>query len=119
MAPRCTAKWNSWINPSEIPPTTDPTDGQIVIGNVTGGNFVGSHIVNGMTHTKLKGKCKDNPRHHIKFDSEENGVIFTYEGVIVDIPEKTALGKRSRRNAVDRKEEMAQGDEVWVGVKTT
>lgn len=119
MAPKCTEKWDSWINPPDYPPSGDPTDGLITIGAVSGEDFRGTHLKDGKLHDKLKGKCKDKPHHRIHFESEEDGVIYTYDGQIIEFKKKSVIGTRSKRNAKDKKKKLDGDDDVWVGVKST
>lgn len=121
----CTDKYESWINPSEIPPKPPHNDGIIEIGAVTAGGFRGKHTVGGTTFTELNGKCKDKPN-RMKFTTKENGVTFTYEGKVVPCGTlKLVVGTRTQAKDAAVGEDDAKRakppdeDEVWVGVKTT
>jgi hypothetical protein len=117
MARRCHINWDSYVDPTD--PTT-PNNGKIFIDEMNGqGHLRGRHRKDGHDYP-LEGECNDNP-HHIEFDTDEG---FHYEGLVFDVGnQRFAVGTRSaaRRGLRDKSKggKEIDGEEVWVGVKTT
>ena len=116
---KCQDPWLSWINPRTFPPpNTNPNDGKITIEDDGVGGLKGTHVhPDGSKHNKIKGKCKDTPD-RIRFESDEDGVVFIYRGLIFDYNSQTYIvGVRLDGNRTER--DARADDDVWVGVKTT
>ena len=110
--------WDSFINPPTFPPkASDQNDGKITLKD-TAGDLTGEHAVGGKVFKDIKGKCRKTPD-RMKFDSVEDGITFTYCGMIIEVlGNRFAIGCRTKTSSKDRKP-LDGDDEVWVGVKTT
>jgi len=122
MAFKCQIDWDSWINPRKTPPPRPPTDGKFVILTMTGAKFTGQHQDNrGNRLHDMEGTCQDRPHHRIRINCREHlpsgPIIHSYDGQILDDEAVERLAVGIRKGGGGRG--LDNGDDVWVGVKST
>lgn len=122
---KCQGIWLSWIN---LSPSFPPNEGFFTVDALdpATGDFTGTHH-HPDGDFAIKGNCKhptpENPDqpHHIEFQRIEGDCTYTYNGDIITIgtdpPVDMAIGKRHRDCGPDVV--MDDGDDDWVGQKTT
>lgn len=118
------AKCEEMIMESILPFSANPADGLFLIEDVDGnGNMKGKYRKAGGNpgdEEEIKnGKCKENEK---KFECERVG--FKYDGSVFSFNNDeivVVVGKRSPKQDAKREKggKEANGDEVWVGVKTS
>jgi len=109
MARKCKHKWKSFIN--------DLPDDEIEVEDDTAGKLTGKHH-RSIGDIAFTGWCTEGPPHHMNIQTNEN---FEYDGDIHDPPgEKLIVVGTRSRFIIDKdgKRTKADGDDVWVGVKT-
>jgi len=112
MAFKCEVNWTSIL-----PFSADTDDGEILVDEVRpNGDMRGRHRKN--TQEKpVTGRCRSGPD---GFQCEREG--FKYNGEIFDVGNtRIVVGHRLPAKAVNEREggKKVDGEEVWVGVKTT
>jgi hypothetical protein len=110
MAFRCNHHWRSFVN--------EQPDGVLRVLTMTGSHFTGEHD-KGSSHTPgFRGDCRDRPSHEIHIETDEN---FEYNGRIYDAGnQRFVVGTRNGFTIdKDGNRIKGDGDDVWVGVKTT
>jgi len=112
------AKCDLMVMESKLPFSSNTDDGLFIVTDVDGqGNVTGKYRSQGNEENIQNGKCKENEKklHLERAGFKYDGDIFSFngDGIIV------VVGKRSPKPHVKReKDKEADGDEVWVGVKT-
>jgi len=108
MAFKCKHRWISFVN--------DEPDDEIEVKTEAAGALTGEHHRSRDIH--FTGTCKETP-HHMTIWTDE---LFEYDGDIHEPHGQGLLivvGTRSRFIIdKDGKRKKADGDDVWVGVKT-
>ena len=110
MAFRCKVKWRSFVNEAPI----GILDVRLIDLD---GKIKGKHVKSAMEEVDFEGHCTETP-HHINLTTHEN---FEFDGDIFEAgADRFAVGTRSKFTIdKDGKRKKLNGDEVWVGVKTS
>ena len=112
MAFKCKHRWNSFVK--------DEPDDEIEVLTETGGALTGLHHRPRPTgDIAFTGTCSEGPPHHMNIMTDEN---IEYDGDIHEPRGQSLLivvGTRTQWIIdKDGKRKKANGDDVWVGVKT-
>ena len=107
---RCNHHWRSFVN--------EEPDGVLRVLTMTGADFTGEHDHGSPHPPRFTGHCQNTPIHHIHIETDED---FEYNGRIYDAGnQRFVVGTRSTFTIdKDGNRKKLDGDEVWVGVKTT